>query len=134
MAMMRATVVLLAIMAMAGCAGQRPYRGDPYANRDLDAFLAFLQEPVVSRSTVEARLGPPQATFEGGHVAAYRLWEGYQETPGGGWDPMRKERKLVFETECRQPWGIGCERSMIQLMIEYDAGSRVRRHNVIRTH
>jgi hypothetical protein len=126
-----AFILILATLALAGCAPHRSYRGDPYESPDLKAFLAFLREPGTSRDTVESRLGSPRTTFEGGRIAAYQLWEEHQETTGNWWDPRTKEYKLTYSTSCDFRPGGGCDRWMIQLLVEYGADQKVLRHNAI---
>ena len=126
----RVLVVLLATMAVAGCAAHRPYRGDPVESKGLENFLSFLRESGVSRATVESRLGQPRSTFEGGKVVAYRLWEDSVQT-AKGWDPRTADYTITYVTSCSfRPMG-GCEKWMIQLMIEYSDDAKVVRYSTL---
>lgn len=129
-------LALVAAVAIAGCAGHRPVRDDPYGNKDLDAFLAFLREPGVTRTKVEARLGPPQAAFEGGRISAYRLWEKREpRNPATAYFWVTTtEYVTTYTTKCDLFTSKLCNRWMIQLMVEYDDEGAVRRHTTTAPH
>ncbi len=123
-------LALLAVTAVAACGVHRVARDDPYHSPELDAFLAFLREPDATRAKAEARLGPPQATFEGGRIAAYRPWSTKERRPGVAsysWVPST-DYVITYKTTCRPAMAGGCDQWMIQLMIEYDEDARVLRH------
>lgn len=127
---------VVAALAVAGCAGHRPVRDDPYRNSDLDAFLSFLREPGVTRTKVEARLGPPHAAFEGERISAYRLWETkVPRSPATAYFWVTTtEYVTTYTTKCDLLTSKLCDRWMIQLMIEYDDEGGIRRHTTTAPH
>lgn len=121
----QAVVAIVATAVIAGC-GTPPRRDQGVADEGLAEHLAFLRKPGVSRSAVEARLGPPQTTFEGGQVVGYRCWDTIETLPPQ-WGQVRPDEVRVWTT--RQPdWD---PRPGHQLMIEYDAHGKVRRHTLL---
>jgi hypothetical protein len=69
MVALRRFLGLVAIAAVSACAS-RGAVDDPAAI----AQLGFLNGPDVTRAYVEARLGAPSTTYEGGAVASYTLF------------------------------------------------------------
>jgi hypothetical protein len=110
---------LAAAALVAGC-NTYPTRDRVDLHPDLVKRIAFLDEPAVTRSIVEQRIGPPLSTFENGRIVGYRIrmvskaFPGQPPNPIAGYD-------VAFESS-REP-GVG-----IQLMIEYDARGEVVRH------
>lgn len=70
-AIRRALAVIAMLTALTGCAAPRGPIDDPA----MTAKLGFIQAGASTRAEVEARLGPPKQTYEGGRVATYVVAE-----------------------------------------------------------
>jgi len=125
----RFAVLLVAMTTIASCGtGTRPYRDQKFDHPELNVALAFLRESDVFRTAVEARFGPPQSTFEGGRVVAYRLMEVQKRMPPESFLSNRENYVLEWKAQSPSSWGPTGQ----QLMIEYDKDGKVLRHNVLR--
>lgn len=90
---LRRSLLLVAALALAGCATQ-PLRGQGDLAR-------FVRDGVSTRTELEARFGPPALTFESGRIACWRLGgdEGGQYVVRRtiGWAGTRHELVVVFD-------------------------------------
>lgn len=91
---LRRSLVLVAILALAGCATP-PLRGQ-------GDLAATVRDGVSTRAELEARLGPAALTFENGRIACWRLGgdEGgqYVVRRTVGWAGTRQELVVVFDS------------------------------------
>ena len=99
---------LLAVLFI--CAGRPASASDAPPRVRPDAnLLAFLDGEHVTRTDVVARLGAPRASFERGHVTAYRLGQnkdGYfvvpapkKKTPEFDWRGVDYDLMLLFDDD-----------------------------------
>jgi len=109
---------LLAVLFMA-YAGRPASASDPPPRVRPDAnLLAFLDGEHVTRSDVVAHLGAPRASFERGHVTAYRLG---QNKDGYFVVPAPKKKTPEFDWR-----GVDYD-----LMLLFDDDNLLRQHNLI---
>lgn len=102
----RRVLVVIALALLAACAS-RGAVSDPAVL----AQLGFLNGPDVTRAYVEARLGLPSETFEGGSVTSYRLY-------------MVNGRLTTFFDRAMS--------ARYALLLHYDADGRLARHALAR--
>jgi hypothetical protein len=90
---MRRSLLLVAALALAGCATQ-PLRGQGDLAR-------FVRDGVSTRTELEARLGPPALTFEDDRIACWRLGRDdagqFVVRRTVGWAGTRDELVVVFD-------------------------------------
>lgn len=122
-------VVMVAVLALAGC-GTPPRRGDAIDVPELGALVAFVGEPGMSRDTIEARLGPPRSTFEGGLIVGYRFEYVARPAKGASFLSSRPYDNVEYAWQAVPP--SNKPHAGPQLMIEYDAAGKVIRHGLIR--
>ena len=98
---------LVLVGAVAACSTRAPVRESEIGDR-----LGFLQPQVVSRSDIEARLGPPANVYEDGRIATWHI----------------HEREGHFETIAQgsNAWGIYC------VVLAFDAQGRLERRGLVR--
>lgn len=89
---MRRLALTLVLVALAGCASS-----PPAGQKD---WLAFLDPGVTTRQVVTARLGAPDAAYEGGRIVAYWIAadEGGYYKPRQG-SPPQYSLVLVFRRD-----------------------------------
>ncbi len=93
--------------AVAACSTRAPVRESEIGDR-----LGFLLPQVVSRSDIEARLGPPANIYENGRIATWHV----------------HERDGRFETIAQgsNTWGVYC------VVLAFDAQGRLERRGLVR--
>lgn len=117
--MQRHAAMLVAAALVTGC-GASPTRDQVQSPVGLPKFIAFLDEAATTRSTVEARLGKPVSSFEGGLVVSYRLGRVSEPLPAQ-WYSTQPDYDIKWASVPGAP-------GSIQLMIEYDDHGKVVRH------
>jgi hypothetical protein len=120
---------MVAALTLAGC-GTPPRRGDAIDEPALRALVAFVGEPGTSRETVEARLGPPRSSFDGGRIVGYRFEFVAKEAKGASFLSSRPYDNLEYVWQAVPP--SSKPHAGPQLMIEYDSSGKVVRHGLIR--
>jgi hypothetical protein len=95
---MHRLLISVAILALSACAA-RGVVEEP----ETTAQLGFLNGPDVNRSYVEARLGAPAATYEGGTVVSYMLymWKNRLSSLPESWMAAQYALLLLYDTDGR---------------------------------
>lgn len=127
----RIGLAIVVLLVLAGC-GTPPRRGDAIDEPALHALVAFVGQPGTSRETVEARLGPPRSTYEGGRIVGYRFEFVAKEVKGASFLSSRPYDNLEYVWQSVPPSAKPRDGPLPQLMIEYDATGKVIRHGLIR--
>lgn len=102
----RASLVVAAALALAGCASPPPPPGQVLASE----ALAFLIDGKTTREDVTLRLGLPSRTFESDRIVLYRI----------GWSEKRGPYALAYPTA-----------PVYDLVLVFDAHDVVDRHALV---
>jgi hypothetical protein len=108
-------------LSLLGCASDAERRGVVDDRSPLQTELGFMRDPAIRRQDIEARLGAPSASFEGGRIVSYAV----------RYDASRKRLGLVPEQE-HPSKDVSGARNCYGLMIAYEADGRVMRYALVR--